>query len=781
MWYAFAEEAITSWAYAGAAAHLAYCYELAGAPQTDIDKWILESETEYSWAESKSPGNPGEEFIRQKYYAAAALYRVTGDHKYLDDFKECRSWYYLDNNNGTYVFCLTPPDKWGNLTTEDETLQNSLKSTIRNLAYDQGLNQASERALRFIKYSNPNMSWGGYYPHIMMQMVYHHLSDDDDVLNFLYTTADMYLGANNDQQVFITGAKSVTADRVLRDILHIDSNYDGIPGWIPGIPPYKYTSSVYNPSFFIEPSDPHDWPMMEQCIDSRDYIPASEFTVQETVTPMAALFSYLKAYSSGKNFIISFDKPDPDSVYAPGSDVPVAVTASVSEGSISKVEFYSGTTKLGEDTSAPYEYTLSNLAAGIYSVSAIAYSESESRKSKSIRVVVDDQPPTDPSNLIVTGIGSLSIDLAWDASTDDAGVKEYEVYVDDQLWTSSILPECTVDGLNADTRYFLYIKAIDYAGKSSDQSNVVDTITKPGKFVPGLIQAEDFDNVVGDVSWEASGDVDSTDYVGWFDEGESLEYAANIESTDDYLVTFRVARGADPGDFEFYEGSTLLKSIFVPNTGGWGKWADVIAIVHLDAGQQSLIIKNVGNPINFNWMNFEVTIPTQGVMINNCPADSLEEGGSYTMSATVSPADASDTTVTWSSSNEGVATIDANGNITALAEGTTDIVVSTNFGDHQTICQVTVYRDRTGIKDIGDSGLSIYPNPVQNGTLTLKGTILVNSRVILTDINGRIVLEKNNKNGSAEVSLNVSELNPGFYFIRVVNSQTSLTRKLIVR
>ena len=93
---------------------------------------------------------------------------------------------------------------------------------------------------------------------------------------------------NNDQQVSISGAESVNAERTFRDLLNIDSNYDGVPGWIPGIPPYKHTNTVYKSEYFIEPAEPHDWPLMEQCNDIRYYIPAGEYTVKETIAPMAS-------------------------------------------------------------------------------------------------------------------------------------------------------------------------------------------------------------------------------------------------------------------------------------------------------------------------------------------------------------------------------------------------------------------------------------------------------------------------------------------------------------
>ena len=60
--------------------------------------------------------------------------------------------------------------------------------------------------------------------------------------------------------------------------------------------------------------------------------------------------------------------------YTAPATIALAATAGVGSGSISKVEFYNGTTLLGTSTSSPYSYNWSSVAAGNYSVTAIAYS-----------------------------------------------------------------------------------------------------------------------------------------------------------------------------------------------------------------------------------------------------------------------------------------------------------------------------------------------------------------------------------------------------------------------
>lgn len=68
----------------------------------------------------------------------------------------------------------------------------------------------------------------------------------------------------------------------------------------------------------------------------------------------------------------------------------------------------------------------------------------------------------------------------------------------------------------------------------------------------------------------------------------------------------------------------------------------------------------------------------------------LTEGDSETLTASIAPTDATNQKVTWSSSAEGVATVDASGNVTAVAEGTAIITAATVDGGKTATCTVTV-------------------------------------------------------------------------------------------
>src|SRR5207244_8111347 len=90
----------------------------------------------------------------------------------------------------------------------------------------------------------------------------------------------------------------------------------------------------------------------------------------------------------------------------------------------------------------------------------------------------DTQPPTAPTNLTASG-GVGAVTLSWDASTDNVGVTNYNVY---RSTTSGFTPSAanrvaqpastgyTDSGLAAGTYYYLVI-AQDAAGNVSVSSN----------------------------------------------------------------------------------------------------------------------------------------------------------------------------------------------------------------------------------------------------------------------------------------------------------------------
>jgi hypothetical protein len=74
-------------------------------------------------------------------------------------------------------------------------------------------------------------------------------------------------------------------------------------------------------------------------------------------------------------------------------------------------------------------------------------------------------------------------------------------------------------------------------------------------------------------------------------------------------------------------------------------------------------------------------------------------------------------------------------------------------------------------------GFSMYPNPVSNGKVYISTKNDSNKEVIIFDLLGKKVLQTM----LSSRELNVSNLQPGVYIIKINEENATATRKLIVR
>jgi hypothetical protein len=83
--------------------------------------------------------------------------------------------------------------------------------------------------------------------------------------------------------------------------------------------------------------------------------------------------------------------------------VTLSATASDSDGLVTKVEFFNGATKLGEDTTAPYSFTWSGVSAGSYTLTARATDDvGGTATSAASRITVANNSNTPPAASITS-------------------------------------------------------------------------------------------------------------------------------------------------------------------------------------------------------------------------------------------------------------------------------------------------------------------------------------------------------------------------------------------
>ena len=113
-------------------------------------------------------------------------------------------------------------------------------------------------------------------------------------------------------------------------------------------------------------------------------------------------------------------------------------------------------------------------------------------------------------------------------------------------------------------------------------------------------------------------------------------------------------------------------------------------------------------------------VKVSGIILNQTSLTMTSKGQTASLTATVSPANAANKNITWSSSDSSIATVNANGTVTAIANGTADITATAADGSGVSAkCSVTVKLPDTAIETItlagGDTdsisiGKTFFPN-----------------------------------------------------------------------
>jgi hypothetical protein len=113
---------------------------------------------------------------------------------------------------------------------------------------------------------------------------------------------------------------------------------------------------------------------------------------------------------------VSITAPTNSSSLVSPASFSIQASASDPDGSVAKVEFFQNGTLLGEDLSAPYSFSISALAVGVYDFTARATDNSNtSTNSTAVRVTVvpaNTAPTASPQNLSVAEDTSLPVVLA---------------------------------------------------------------------------------------------------------------------------------------------------------------------------------------------------------------------------------------------------------------------------------------------------------------------------------------------------------------------------------
>jgi hypothetical protein len=180
----------------------------------------------------------------------------------------------------------------------------------------------------------------------------------------------------------------------------------------------------------------------------------------------------------------------------------------------------------------------------------------------------------------------------------------------------------------------LWQNAICWAIGGCDSATATTTAPYGGTpwAIPGIIQAEDFDEGGAGVAYEDADaqnngnayrrneevDIQSTSdqggghNVGWVQAGEWLAYTVEVQQAGDYDLAFRVASQSAGGTFHLeMDGTDITGPVNFAATGGWQDWITVKAgPVSLGAGEQVMRLHMDASSFNVNYIEATPANPT---------------------------------------------------------------------------------------------------------------------------------------------------------------------------
>ncbi len=86
----------------------------------------------------------------------------------------------------------------------------------------------------------------------------------------------------------------------------------------------------------------------------------------------------------------------------------------------------------------------------------------------------DTEAPTTPTNLTASNVTTFSVDLSWNAATDNTAVTSYDIYIDGTLSQNTTNTSITISNLESNTSYSFTVLAKDIVNNMSAQTDAIN-------------------------------------------------------------------------------------------------------------------------------------------------------------------------------------------------------------------------------------------------------------------------------------------------------------------
>ena len=250
----------------------------------------------------------------------------------------------------------------------------------------------------------------------------------------------------------------------------------------------------------------------------------------------------------------------------------------------------------------------------------------------------------------------------------------------------------------------------------------------------------------------------------------------------------------NPTEIELLNGETIMLEISVTPTDAevpniiWNSSDTTVATVDTDGLVTAISIGNTVITATTEegdysaTSNVTVTVPNPVTGVSITPAAlTFQIGNTAILSATISPADANNQLLIWSSSDSSIVSVDDNGLITAVAIGNAIITVITEEGAFTAVSNITVIEQG----EIESGEFVIFPNPasdILNVEMPYDDSIL---KIEIFDAIGRLIMSVEKEDLTVfgnTVQISVLPLQNSLYAIHILNDKLEIVKiKFIVQ
>lgn len=331
----------------------------------------------------------------------------------------------------------------------------------------------------------------------------------------------------------------------------------------------------------------------------------------------------------------------------------------------------------------------------------------------------DTEAPSAPTNLSANNVTETTVDLSWNASSDNVGVTGYDVYQGSSLLGSATGTTAQITGLTANTTYNFYVEAKDAEGNISAASNTVSVTTSGAPAVNYCASQgnnssyEWIDLVALNGMSNATGDDGS--YADYTNQVASLPYGSN---------TINISAG--------FSGSSY--------TEYWKIWIDYNKNGIFESSE--LVVS--GSSSSSATLSGTFTVPTSALAGTTRMRVSMKYNAAQTACESFSYGEVEDYTVNIGQSVNAIATTTQEG-------------------------------QELGNETIASFEAKLYPNPVSGNILNVSMNDARETAYQVFDMMGKKVLQGNLSSGTIQVN----GLSSGVYLLKLNDGQKEVAKKFI--